>query len=301
MSLNEDLTAAFAASENTDSGQQTTESPVQQTEAPAPEDLSVPSSWKAEMRPHWEQLPTEVRKYVRSREDDFHKGIEQYKNDAANGKKWSEGLKEFIPYIESLGIEPLQGIRHLLTKEYTLRHGAPEAKQQIIAELQEAYGLTKKEATQVANAVQQQSGGSDPRFDDISQKLNALAQLVVHQSKQAELKAGLEAEAIALRAAQEEYGKVAGNPEYPHFETLRQDMADLLDAKLAKNLPEAYRKALAWHPELRDNGTQQGVVGSSKDGAAVSVKGAPKANSVKNLSAGASLRDVLSAAFGEVT
>jgi len=41
-----------------------------------------------------------------------------------------------------------------------------------------------------------------------------------------------------------------GNPKYPHFETVRQDMDGLLRAGLAKDLESAYSKALRMHDDI---------------------------------------------------
>ena len=87
--------------------------------------------------------------------------------------------------------------------------------------------------------------------------------------------------------------------DHPHLDALRNVMADLLEAGLAKDLAEAYDKALRWDPNL--SAQQQAMaakIAAQNAKTRASITGAPKiATGSGTGSEGESLRDTIAAAM----
>jgi hypothetical protein len=76
----------------------------------------------------------------------------------------------------------------------------------------------------------------------------------------------------------------SSNPEYPHFEVLREEMSKLLQAGVSESLEDAYSKAAWANPEIRSTLMkeeeakrikQQADIAKSAKLKAVSVTGSP--------------------------
>lgn len=252
--------AESSAGENTE-----TQNSAEPTEASAPA-RNPWASWKREAQTVLSQLPPETQKLIQEREEQFHKGIEQYKQDAFRGRSIGKALAPHMEYLEQVGVQPEQAISTLIQAEKILRTADPQTKSNMFMKLAHDYGIDVNSLTNVP---------FDPYKYQLEQQLQAqqaqLAQIM--QSKQV-------AEEAQLGQTIEQFAQT-----HEYFDEVRETMADLLDKGLASDLNDAYSKAVRLNDDVFSRTTQQSVAtnpiqrannaAKAAKAAAVQVKGSP--------------------------
>lgn len=200
---------------------------------PMPEEdtLPVPKTWRQEAASSWGTLPKNIREEVLKREADIFKGIEQYKNDAAFAKAVRQQLS---PYMQILGDNPAQSLTQILDMQRQLTAGTPEQRKELLGKLSQQYGV---DLSDYAPAYQ------DPMIDSLTKKIHTLEQAQQSwQTAQAEAR-----QAEAARAVE----SFASDASKVYFNELIPDMTQLVRSGQARNLEEAYDKALWLNPAIR--------------------------------------------------
>ena len=223
------------------------------------------ASWKREAQTVLSQLPPETQKLIQEREEQFHKGIEQYKADAYQGRTLGKALAPHMEYLNQVGVAPEQAITTLINAEKILRTADPQTKTNMFMKLAHDYGIDVNSLTNVP---------FDPYKYQLEQQLQAqqaqLAQIM--QSRQIAEEAQL-GQTIEQFAQQHEY-----------FDEVRETMADLLDKGLASDLNDAYSKAVRLNDDVFTRTTQNvqtnpiqraNNAAKAAKAAAVQVKGSP--------------------------
>ena len=278
--------------------------PAAKAETPAPAVAKVPrpSSWKKDYWEHWDKLDPSVAAYINQRESEYAKGVSTYKQEWDNAKPLLDAVAPFLPTLQANNIKPDVWITNLGRAHHTLAMGDGQSKLQMFAKLAQDYGvplqaLYDQQAAQqfVQQTIQQPQQRQAPQQADV-------ATLVRQEMSAARTQQSIE----DFEAAKDG----AGNPLYPHFSTVKSDMALLLDAGKAQDLKSAYVMSLRLHDDLfaaeqEAKGkaseaarleAQRKAVAAAK-GSAVSVKSATPA------SAGAApkkgIRATIEAAFDE--
>ncbi len=200
-----------------------------------------PSSWKKDYWDHWEKLDPKLAEYINQREGEYAKGVSTYKSEWDNAKPLIDAVAPFLPILQQHNIKPDQWISNLGKAHHTLATGDNQSKLQMFAKLAQDYGvplqaLYDPQVAQqfVTQAIQQPRQQPAPQQD-----IGALVKK--------ELEAARTQDAIQQFQAAKD---AAGNLQYPHFETVKSDMALLLDAGKAQDLPSAYSMALRLHDDL---------------------------------------------------
>ncbi len=224
-------------------------------------------SWKKEAQTALSSLPPETQHMIQEREEQFHRGIEQYKSFANEGKRYSRVMAPYMDYLNQLEVTPEQAIPRLIETERVLRTAPIEQRKQMFLQLAHDYGINTQDLTNT---------NFDPYRYQLEQRLaEQQAQLqALSQSRQM-------AEEANLTQSVDQFAST-----HEHFEEVRGTMADLLDRCFANNLEEAYAKAvrlnddvyaqMAQQPQQQNVGmmrTQRAV--QAAKAASVSVKGAP--------------------------
>ncbi len=207
---------------------------------PAKPKSPPPSSWKKD---HWgslEKIATEnpqLADYLNEREGQFAKGVSTYKQEYENVKPLHDAMQQFMPELQRHNIRPEQFITQLGTAHQRLTYGSPQEKLQMFAKLSQDYGVPLQALydPQVQQQfLMQQSLQPAPQVD-----INSLfEQKWLEKSAQTDLQ--------QFQSATNADGK----PLYPHYETVRNTMAQLLDANLASDLKTAYDKAIRMHDDI---------------------------------------------------
>ena len=263
--------------------------------APEVEQIKPPQSWTKEAKEQFASLDPLVQKELVKRETDYSKGIQRH----AEGAKWAEETRpifeQWQPYLNQLGTTPHQAFKALIQAEYTLRHGSPQHKQQALAKMAQDYGipLAQPSETQPADTSAQ------PIYDELNNlRQQVLQQQQYQQQEQQRIQQDQEAQ------MQEMITEFSSNEAYPHFEQVRESMAQLLQGGVAESLEDAYNKAAWSNPEIRSSLIQSEEAKRIKDQAGIARSAKSKAVSIHGSPSGAetpakelSIRDQLQQAL----
>lgn len=257
---------------------------------PAP--LKAPSSWKPDAQAAWlkaargEILTSdEARLFAKEaerREGDYHRGIQEYKPHSERARQYDQIIAPYQATLKQLNIDAPTAIAKLLQTDYTLRTADPTTKAAYIRQLATQYGVDLEQSPQV-----------DPYTQQLLMENQRLQQERMLWQNNNQIQ---ENEQVGHTLT--EFG--SGNP---HFDAVRNDMADLLEAGKAKTLDEAYEKAVWLNPDVRksliENERAEALRKVEADrqaqrakSAAVSVKGSAP-TSVGSQPLKGSLRDII--------
>lgn len=243
------------------------ETPEVDPENPEPEtDLETPepeTPTEAAYRPKWkkaaleelDKLPPEVQAAFiaedKRREENFHKGIEQYRTGHQESKEWADVVAPYRATIDRFQVKPQEAVRTLLATDNTLRYGQRHEKVGLMFQVMQNYGIDPADIVGVYNNVhnQQQNGEPlDPRIQQMQQRLSQFEQqqMSAQQAAQAEQQRQMEAQ---NKGIQEAIQKFSEDPDHEYFELLKPAMGSLLQSGVAKDLDEAYDMAMKAHPQ----------------------------------------------------
>lgn len=209
---------------------ETTETKTQEETEPAPK------SWPKEMHDHWSKTPKEVRDYWNTREKQMLDGLDQYKGDAAYGKSMKDAITPYMALIQAQGIDAPKAVQTLLNAHYRLSVSSPSQKAQMLDYIAKQYGIDRPAAK--AGEEQQQS---DPRYQQLEDRLHGLQQHITHQSQAAQKQ---EQERIA-----NEVNAFASDKAHPYFDEVADDMIPFIRA--GASIQDAYDKAVWANPVSR--------------------------------------------------
>ena len=266
-----------------------------------------PTTWKKEYLPIWDKLtngeqlsPEESLKlaeYSNQRESEYKKGVSTYKQEADNAKSLVEAISPFIPDLQKQNIHPAAWINNLGRAHMILSNAPYQQKVDLFHRLARDYGIQLGQES-VAPVQQYQ----DPQSYVLNQQLQALQNEVqqVRGWKEQEEQARLMGEIERVRSNAEQF---------PHFEVVREDMAQLLERGLAQDLETAYAKAVRMNDEVfkleQERLLSQAKKEASKAQQVAKAKAAavsPKSvtpNGVGNKADGKDRRSLIAAQLGE--
>ena len=246
---NRDEKGRFKAQEAS-SEQDTAEEPdlVGSASDASEEEIKRPTTWKKEYVEVWNKMQegkpldkaefAKFAEYANQRESEYKKGVSAYKAEADNARQLTEAIGQFTPELQKHGIHPVAWINNLGRAHYTLANGTYEQKLNAFNRLAQDYGI---QLNQDALQMPEQAY-VDPYQQQLMQQLQATQQQVQQLS--------------AIREQEEnarltqEISRVSSDKErFPHFDMVREDMAQLLERGLAPNLETAYAKAVRMNDE----------------------------------------------------
>ena len=219
--------------------------PEQPEEQPEISDIPKPTTWKKDLLPLWDKIAKgetlskdESKKhleYLNQRENEFKKGVSVYKAEAERAKALEEAINPFVPELQSQGIHPAAWINNLGRAHMMLVKGTPQQKREMFHTLARDYGVNLNESNEPQQPV-------DAYTQQLMQQLNQVNQ---------------EVSTIKGRFEQEEQARLSNEIErvrsdkerFPHFDLVREEMAQLLELGKAQNLETAYAKAVRMNDE----------------------------------------------------
>jgi len=209
-------------------------------------EIKRPTTWKKEYVEIWnkmekgEQLNREdfvkFADYANQREAEYKKGVSTYKAEADNARQLTEALGPFMPELQAQNIHPVAWINNLGRAHMVLSKAPYQERVQMFHRLAQDYGI---QLNQDGISMPEQI---DPYQQQLMQQLQATQQQVqqLSQIREQEENARLN----------QEINRVSSDKErFPHFEMVREDMAQLLERGLAQNLESAYAKAVRMNDE----------------------------------------------------
>ena len=210
--------------------------------------VSRPSTWKKEYVQIWDKMEkgeqiskddfVKFADYANQRESEYKKGVSTYKAEADRARELENAIAPFQQEFAQQGITPAAWINNLGRAHMILSKADPVQKMQVFQRLAQDYGIQLNNDGQFVQP---------PQVDAYTQQLmNQLNQ--VNQ----------EVSSIKGRFAQEENQRLMNEIErvrsdvekYPHFDVVREEMAQLLELGKAQDLETAYKKAVRMNDEV---------------------------------------------------
>jgi pantothenate kinase-related protein Tda10 len=211
--------------------------------------VARPTTWKKEYLPLWDKLDkgealsqNEARsllQYNVQRENEFKKGVSAYKAEADNARSLTEAISPFIPELQKNGIHPAAWINNLGRAHMILSQAPYQQKVELFGKLAQDYGIDLNSAYSGENTTQYQ----DPQSVALKQQIDYLNQQVQQVSSWRE-----QQEQSVLMSEIQRFSSDADK--HPHFEAVREQMAQLLENGLANDLETAYAKAVRLNDEV---------------------------------------------------
>ena len=209
------------------------------------EKITRPSTWKKEYVNIWDKMEkgeqidkedfVKFAEYANQRESEYKKGVSTYKAEADRAKGYENAIAPYAQDLQRRGIQPTQYIENLVRAEQILSNASYDQKVQVFQKLASDYG------------IQLNGNGQVTQLDPYTQQLmNQLNQV------------NLEVSSIKGRFAQEENQRLMGEIErvrsnveqFPHFDVVREEMAQLLELGKAQDLETAYKKAVRMNDDV---------------------------------------------------
>jgi hypothetical protein len=209
------------------------------------EKVTRPSTWKKEYVTIWDKMEsgeqiskedfTKFAEYANQRESEYKKGVSTYKAEADRAKSYENAIAPYAQDLQRRGIQPTQYIENLVRAEQILSNAGYEQKVQVFQKLAQDYGIQLNGHGQVTQL--------DPYTQQLMNQLNMVNQ---------------EVSSIKGRFAQEENQRLMGEIErvrsdvekFPHFDVVREEMAQLLELGKAQDLETAYKKAVRMNDDV---------------------------------------------------
>jgi len=207
-----------------------------------------PTTWKKEYLPLWDKVaagqsltPAEAKKlvqYAGQRENEYKSGVSTYKAEAIAAKELQDALTPYLPHLQANNIRPSQWIKSLGDAQYVLLQGTPQQKLALFRGIAQQYGVPLG----LLNAPQAQV---PPILTELMGQVSALRNDFSSLKTKEQ-----QAEIGALTGLIEAAAKDKVN--YPHFEMVRETMAQLLELGLAPDLKTAHDKAVWMQDDARE-------------------------------------------------
>lgn len=249
------LTAAEEVTDtetDTETEEETVEAPeesVEETDTKEPEEPDLddeykhpPTTWRAEAKSKWADVPNWLKEEVHKREKDSLNGVTSLKEKAQYADRLSQTIQPYQPLLSSMGVTPENAVRDALNLAHSLKTGSPREKAQLLRNIAQQYEVDLSQVTTEPSEIEK-------ALTPYQQELNRLRQQIFQQqtSQKQQQYTAAEQEVRNFAAATDEKGSLR----HPYFENVRQDMQFLIEADRATTLEEAYEKACWANPEIR--------------------------------------------------
>jgi hypothetical protein len=245
------------------------------TEKPQPEKqktehTDIPQGVAPAIKAKWDTLDPDVRAAIVKREEDAHKMFTRHDSELNLGRKMKDVIQPYMPIIQAEGGNPETAVQSLLNTAYQLRTGTPQQKAAMIQQIAATYGVD-------LSYIQPSQTDQPDVVGYLRQELDSIKKQADPNAILNQLRDEMESDRI-----NQEVKAFAADPANAHFVAVREDMAALLQSGRAKDMREAYDKAIWMNPELRSTLTAKQEADAqakrkseieSKKKAAVSVTG----------------------------
>lgn len=232
--LRDELEAQFASAETQSDNAQNvngTEEQAGNAVANADEWLNAPAAYTQDRKDNFKNLPQDWRKYLIEREKQVEKGFSDFGNKV-NGYKYVDDL--FNSRQDRFKARGFNNAKEVIDY-FTLLDDCFEVdKKATYNELGKIYGITDGNVAANSNN------------NELLTRLNA-QERQLQQLNQALQGDRIKREIDAFVSTKDD----AGNPKYPYFEEVKQNIGMLMDRGVCKTLEEAYNQATWGNAEVR--------------------------------------------------
>jgi hypothetical protein len=236
---------AVAEEESVEAVAEDTTESEQPEEQPEVSDIPKPTTWKKDLLPLWDKIAKgetltkeESKKhleYLNQRENEFKKGVSVYKAEAERAKALEEAITPFVPELQAQGIHPAAWINNLGRAHMILTKAPHEQKVQMFHRLAQDYGVNLNQINEPQQPVDAYTQQLMQQLYQVNQEVSTIKGRF-EQEEQARLNNEIE----RVRSDRERF---------PHFDMVREEMAQLLELGKAQDLETAYAKAVRMNDE----------------------------------------------------
>ena len=218
----------------------------EESEAEEVKPVTRPSTWKKEYVQIWDKMEageqiskedfTKFAEYANQRESEYKKGVSTYKAEADRARGYEEAIAPFVPELQAQNISPAAWINNLGRAHMVLSKAPYEQKVEMFQRLAADYGIQLNGESNGLSQV-------DPYTQQLMNQLNQVNQEVstIKNRFQQEEQSRLMSEIERVRSDVEKF---------PHFDVVREEMAQLLELGKAQDLETAYKKAVRMNDEV---------------------------------------------------
>lgn len=216
--------------------------------APEPQKQAIPrpKSLKAAFQSDWEKLAAEnpaFANHLTERERQFTSGVTTYKQEFERVQPLAQALQPYEPMLKQEGIDAPQFVAAMAGAHRILKYGSDQERLQAGLKLIADYRIPVLEYLQQGGQLQAMRPGQQMQYPQYQQQpTQDLDSLVEQKITEREMRSELQQFVSAADAD--------GNPLYPHYEEVKLDMAQILEAGRAPDLKSAYQKAIRMNDEL---------------------------------------------------
>jgi ribosomal protein L23 len=211
------------------------------------EDIDAPEHWAQEDKETFKAVDRKAKDFLLKRhkemQSDYTKKQQELSEQVRIADKYRQAIAPHEEYLRQHGIDPTQAFERMISTEKTLRLSPAAEKAKALQDVARQYGVEldpSQEQPQIDETTK-------AIFDELKQQRAYILNLE-HQRKAQEQQSAQET-IEAFSNAKDESGKL----KYPHFETVKVKMGELLQTGLVKttDLAEVYEHAILLDKDLR--------------------------------------------------
>jgi hypothetical protein len=229
----------------------------------------APASWKGQAKEVWAALPEQARKEVIRREKQINQTLQETATIRQDYQAVQQVAQKYSERLQAWNAHPAQVIDQFMDADQKLSSGPMQSRAAYMAKLISEYGI---DIGELDNAL---SGNTPPAYQpDIEARV---AQLV--EQRLAPLTQRFQAEEQReVQQVAQTIQSMENNPDYPHFEEVRGEMADLIEINFKRgvsvSLSDAYDRVTGYRGYGKPNKAEETQRALN---ASVSVGGSPAA------------------------
>jgi len=220
-------------------GTDTDDADVSDEPEPDPQ-LEAPEHWSASDREIFNNQPEAAKAFMldrhKSMEGDYTRKSQEFASDKRQYDAITDSLAPYTAEFQQAGLDHAGAVRQLASWHDSLRSGGRAA----LLQLASMYNIDMSEA-------------EDQEFLDPSVKAlqNEVSQLRADSTRQTQAaQQEKQNQLLAVIQQFETETSDTGALKHPHFKALQDDITRLFQSGIAKDLPDAYSKALTFRPDL---------------------------------------------------
>lgn len=218
--------------------------PVIQTHKP-------PQSWKPSAKAKWDTIDPEVRQDIVRRERDVERTLSETARERKFAKDFQEAVRPFAPRFQAANVNPIQAVRSLMYVDQVLSSAPAAQRATTMAKMIKDYGI---DLSLLDSALAGENvAETDPQsvIDRIvSEKMKPF-----QEWQQTQQQAALRHQQMTMEQSAQAVEAMSSDPKFPHFDLVRDDMADYIELQERKGIPvtleQAYNRAVAMNDDAQ--------------------------------------------------
>lgn len=205
------------------------------------QELGAPKTWTKDALAKWATVDPVVQQEILKREEDFLRGISQYKQAADVGVRYSQVAQPYAAQLAAHNIDPVQLFQSFAANHYLLSFGQPQQKLELAANLLNNYGINLGQLSEFMGS--QALEAPDPEMLALKQEIAELRS-GIQTTQQAQLSTARESIVSGVDA-------FAADPAHPYFDEVADHIAQLVENGSVQSLEDAYTMAVYANPVTR--------------------------------------------------